>query len=327
MPRSSQARRSFNRISGILLFVVIVLLAVWLDTRQKLLDVTQRECLTYDKAPASAATGRSGQHAVPIMSWQDKPWRIMVSPKHKLIFCSMYKVASTQFDTLFHRLWDNPYWNNFYQQDFSKGNHWFKNYTLEMFNPLDRNASKMMTDPSWYKAIFVRDPLDRLLSGFQDKCLRPGKNAPHCPAKGEENRTSLSKVVDALWNKLYGGNWEKHIREMDNHFLSQAVYCGSNRFLPYFNYVGVFDKTNLADQAFEMMKEVGIEEYMNGWGRHHNESLFVSPIKEKGFDSTEAKLRHFFPPKLAAKARDLYQVDYELFSQVISPPSWASYEG
>jgi hypothetical protein len=59
--------------------------------------------------------------------------------------------------------------------------------TLRMYTPYPANASALLHDRQWRKAIMVRDPLDRLLSGVLDKCVRrlftqaDGTVADHCP--------------------------------------------------------------------------------------------------------------------------------------------------
>jgi hypothetical protein len=97
----------------------------------------------------------------------------IVDEDHKLLFFSTPKVACTTFKFLFRRIagvkdWDvqgggdeknnlphNPQYNNL---------KYLWDYPIE-------EANEMMTDPTWTKAIFVRDPKTRFLSAFLDKAV------------------------------------------------------------------------------------------------------------------------------------------------------------
>lgn len=96
----------------------------------------------------------------------------IVDEKHKLIFFSVPKVACTSFKFLFRRIMGAPDWD--LQDDIHQRNlpHNPEHNNLKYLWDYDpETASKMMTDPEWTRAIFVREPKERFLSAFLDKAM------------------------------------------------------------------------------------------------------------------------------------------------------------
>jgi len=129
---------------------------------------------------------------------------ILVVPKLKLIFCFIPKVACTQFNRLMndlngmtHRLGENcgnhdPIFASSVRYRHSIGNAW---------------SWDLMEDPSWTKAVFLRDPLERLVSAHRSKCEND-----ECGGCLEHNFTK-GIMEDLLVN--------------DNmHYLPQRHFCG-----------------------------------------------------------------------------------------------------
>jgi len=97
--------------------------------------------------------------------WWEKP---VVIEEYKLIFFSIPKVSCTQWKLLFHRMMGLRY-------KLHKGERMttFQNPALnKLINLGDypiHQAEKMMNSPSWTKAIFVREPKERIASAFLNK--------------------------------------------------------------------------------------------------------------------------------------------------------------
>lgn len=103
--------------------------------------------------PASwdATGGNSWTHAV-------------VLEEHKLIFCAMPKCGSTQWRKMLRRL--NGAEKNYLTRD----PHNPAANGLQLLNKLPLSkVEELINDPEYTKAVFVRSPLTRLLSGFRDK--------------------------------------------------------------------------------------------------------------------------------------------------------------
>ena len=93
---------------------------------------------------------------------------LIVSEKHRFIFCAIPKVATTQFKQLFLRLngdtnWakGDPHFHKLHDRDI---------YLKMMMHPHSSGSvAQLLKDPTYFKAVFFRDPLTRLLSAYLSK--------------------------------------------------------------------------------------------------------------------------------------------------------------
>ena len=169
----------------------------------------------------------------------------IVDEDHKLIFFTVPKVACTTFKFLFRRIagvkdWDyqdgaqaknlphNPKFNNL---------NYLYHYSLE-------EANRMMTDPSWTRAIFVRDPKIRFLSAFLDKAVGNYGSfvanvccpeAKQCQAKHtttnpdtentEQQQTMMKMSVLEIIQKCQVTTWDSRRKEMSASWLDDQTCC------------------------------------------------------------------------------------------------------
>lgn len=85
----------------------------------------------------------------------------------KLLFFTVPKNSCTEWKRLFWRMMKHPQWKSYGMEahDPSKnGLQFLDHYPL-------KKQKDMMMSPEWSKAIFVREPLERLLSAFIEKGL------------------------------------------------------------------------------------------------------------------------------------------------------------
>lgn len=155
----------------------------------------------------------------------------IVDEEHNLIFFTVPKVACTTFKFLFRRIagvedWDfqdgadaknlphNPRFNNL---------KYLYHYSLE-------EASTMMTDPSWTKAIFVRDPKTRFLSAFLDKAVGNYGSfianfccteAKKCTEEKFDRRTSVLKAI----KQCQVPAWDSRRKELTATWLDDQTCC------------------------------------------------------------------------------------------------------
>jgi len=90
------------------------------------------------------------------------------------------------------------------------------NYKSTMFNNFTAaDLEEALNDPAWTKATFLRDPLERLMSAYQSKCVEP-MDCGGC--EGLENRGSIKPDISELADIIqYSSN---------AHFLPQSSLCG-----------------------------------------------------------------------------------------------------
>jgi hypothetical protein len=94
----------------------------------------------------------------------------IIIPQYKLVFFSVPKVACTTFKFLFRRMMGVKDWKN---QDYSLvlPHNPKYNQLKYLWDYSPEEANRMMTSPDWTRAVFVRDPKQRLLSAFLDKAI------------------------------------------------------------------------------------------------------------------------------------------------------------
>jgi hypothetical protein len=186
-----------------------------------------------------------------------------------------------------------------------------------------------MTSPNWTRAIFVRDPMERLLSGFLDKAYGSERYiSRHCcwdrnvTSPLYLNNSAYLKQCQILQRLEPNGplptpqdfpfqTFVEAFMEQckDPHWLPQ-----SNRIKPrnwkYINFVGHFE--SLEEDARSLLEKIGAwQEYgATGWGVHGNLSFFQ---KNFAHHSTSAKSRQedFYTPQILEPVLQYLQPDYD----------------
>jgi hypothetical protein len=126
-------------------------------------------------------------------AWDGAP---VVLEDYKLLFFTTPKVGCTVWKQLFRRVSGYADWqmqgdNSAQHQNPKELPHNpFQNGLNYLYHYPPHIADRMLTDPTWTRAIFVRDPKERLLSAYLDKAVgEQGKYVKHhCCPKGERGQ-------------------------------------------------------------------------------------------------------------------------------------------
>jgi len=275
--------------------------------------------------------------------WDNDP---IVIESHKLLFFTVPKNACTTFKRLFRRMLGYENWLKVSAHDPAKnGLKYLGKYSREQ-------QEEFMTSPSWTRAIFVRDPLERTLSAYMDKALKttyhywkPPVNGAYikricCNMLPKSNKTSVSFdscKAPPLWpykTNLTIDNFpfETFVKEMlvkcsDPHWRPQYKRM-SIRNWKYINFVGRFE--NKKADTHRLLKKIGaFEEFgASGWGEDENGNLtlpiFGSNLAPHATDSGTKMSKHYTDEvrKLVFK---YYRMDYTLklfnFTRPKLPPT------
>jgi hypothetical protein len=194
---------------------------------------------------------------------------MFVVPKYKLVFHAMPKVACTEWKTLFRRMMghkDLPIKGNIH---FADENYTFSNLSKE-------EQDEILNDPTWTKAVFFREPKERILSAFLNKFVHADYFARKC-CKGVTKEKCLQMVNNDA-NFMYF--LRKGLTCKDPHWLPQTEVLYPPM-LPHVNYIGYFH--TLAQDSERLLKQLinvdtnhtAWEEYgMRGWGEN-GDSAFM----------------------------------------------------
>ena len=176
-------------------------------------------------------------------------------------------------------------------------------------------ALYMLTDPEWTRAIFVRDPKERLLSAYLDKAAKKhGLYVDrHCCHTDLEKNNSCGKIASRSLSDFI-----RVIREQcccDAHWKPQGKRIDSELW-EYVNFVGYFDSMASVSKRMLMRLGGGAWEKFGaaGWGEFQNESIFVESSRAKHRTGAGDKLSKYFnDSKLEDLVLDFYSSDYERF--------------
>uniref|UniRef100_A0A7S2BLB1 Sulfotransferase domain-containing protein n=1 Tax=Alexandrium andersonii TaxID=327968 RepID=A0A7S2BLB1_9DINO len=185
------------------------------------------------------------------------------------------------------------------------------------------DAEAVFANPNSTRIVFVREPLDRLLSGFLDKCSARKANLVRRHRMGGspyQNHCSLrlspeqppgfpfSQVVE--W--LKAGN---SFRDTNPHFSLQASHCELRDRLQEYNVIGLFRHERFSqDSRCVAERAAGL--------RSLNATAIFRDVKDS---ENQAKrrtetLKKFYTKEFARLVMDHFEEDYRLFN--IPRPTW-----
>jgi len=175
-----------------------------------------------------------------------------VLEEYKLIFVSIPKVACSEWKRMFMRMLGNPLWCkirgiNAHDPD-------VHNIPYLSQYPVDV-ASQMMISPEWTKAVFVREPKERILSAFLDKSV---KEKWFFKNKCCEQLDDPEVVTDCVNKSQSFASFLHYVTKFPDkctnvHWEAQALKIDS-KWWPYFNFIGY--QHNLQQDAKRLLSHV-----------------------------------------------------------------------
>ena len=250
--------------------------------------------------------------------WDSAPY---ILERHKLLFFTVPKNSCTEWKRLLRRMTGIKDWKSY-------GVRTVHDPTRNGIKRLDQISEEeqyeIMTSPNWTRAIFVRDPLERLLSAFIDKGIRTWHIEEGC-CRGyqlKQNNTLRQQQCQLLKSLK-----QNHTHPTMEQFTFEtfvegfASQCDDPHWAPqsqklkpsnwqFINFVGQFH--SLEHDARCLLEKVGAwEEYgSNGWGEHGNLSLFQRNTATHR-TSARDKMAEFFTPQVLQKAAAYVNPDFE----------------
>jgi len=245
----------------------------------------------------------------------------IVLEQYKLVFCFIPKIGCTIFKQLFRRMEGKANWrlDPHYMGDLK---------TLRNYNA--STVVEMMTSPDWTRAIFFRDPKERLLSSFLDKALSNHGYylAARCCVcnEGEVGCTVELDIANLKRNKWVNGECMNKLQTFEN-FLSHLEKesnsgCATDphwrpqteriddKFIPYINFIGHMDTVSADTER--LLRQVGAWHPYGavGWGKNQSEAVFQSKSASIRVSEAKLKLGQYYTPELEERAEKLYVKDY-----------------
>ena len=235
-------------------------------------------------------------------NWDGAP---IVIPQYKLIFFTTAKVGCTVWKQLFRRIMGEADWN---QQNTGQLLPWNPevNGLRYLYDYNRTEASRLLTDPTWVRAVIVRDPKTRFLSAWLDKVRgNPDyTNRACCPTRRQcvHHNTTLAEFLP-LARTCDNAHWMPQARRMEAKYWETI------------NFVGHME--TIAHDAEQLLRRVGAwEDYgQSGWGPTGNASMFAatehdSTGRQHATHAVE-KLRLYYTPELEQLVDEFYAEDYQ----------------
>lgn len=167
---------------------------------------------------------------------------------------------------------------------------------------------RLLRDPGVFKAVFYRDPLERFLSGYLDKCGK-GRVKVYCRTVFGSEETTFEEAVRVLRTLDPVG--------LDGHFHRQSDFCGGlKRYLPHFQYVAQLHPSTSRERVGRMLEVTNLTS-------RQFDALFPpnDGTRDDGHATdADAKLVEYYSkPEYVGAVVDYFFDDYVLFQIPLQP--------
>ena len=226
---------------------------------------------------------------------------ILVSHEHKLFVCYILKNAATEWIklafNLSQRVYDDDYW-------------YHRTLHTQTLEPMGRNISSLSSvcSEDWARLVTLREPHERLLSAYLDKCLA-SRETPCLNAM--DLRLPVPAFVD--WVRLLTP--AQVLYASNHHFMLQSEFCGINAGLMSSFYTTVLDMSDSKHFAPRVRRILSAHGLTNSTmdeffplERHDADDPHVS--------SAGTKLCSYYDRATWNIVTQLYQVDVEMYESL-----------
>lgn len=225
---------------------------------------------------------------------------VIVVKKHKLLMVAIPKSGCTSLKMLLRRMSGKDDYMSM------KDVHSYEKSGLDVWNDCSKSEKhEILNSPEWTRAVFVRNPKERLLSAFLNKVRDTSFAARRCC------KQSSFRACQSFMEISFTNFFEIARLCDERHWANQASIIGTN-ILKKINFVGHLE-TIQNDTKRLLTKMKLYEKYgKDGWGKFRNQSIFS--YKGNGqHHSTSAKeyLKEYYTPKLEKEVERYYEEDYK----------------
>jgi len=239
----------------------------------------------------------------------------VVIEKYKLVFFPVAKVASTEWVRMLVRMESRSDWCS----------SWIHrphvNKLKRLFDYPIADAQEMMSSPDWTKAVFVRNPHERVLSAFLDKAVKNSKRFIEGPCQNYANNGG--DIAACIQNHKGFDFFLRNITVVvpGNEHWSPIYDHIDAKWWPQMNFIGYFE--NLRDDAENLLKLIHSNDRVSAWdqwgktGWSDNErnctglgdQPFLGMKDKQHGTGARAKLINYYTPDLDAFVNEKYAND------------------
>jgi len=167
-------------------------------------------------------------------------------------------------------------------------------------------ASQVFSDNTAIRAVFIRDPLERFLSAFLNKC--DGRGDSNCL-----QNTDGKPFAIAIQNSV-----KMAMPWSNTHWNLQSEHCELQKRIHEYNFISLMQPSTFTDNAMCLMSLGNLTQYASNAIGELTFTTQVNPtLKTKNHFSA---LKKFYTPEAARAVMELYKTDYDLFK--VPEPAW-----
>ena len=266
-----------------------------------------------------------------------------------LKFCSIGKNGCTEWRGIFKALNAHEYCNH------SNDTEWKNNGGSNSHCKESKLHTNVKLDDGTIdgvpRTVFLRDPLERLLSGYLDKCVKSNirKSQGHCEPNvvfGMDHLQSKTKsaptdnmgrsipdmtlVVNELEREMFATYVDLLPLKWNVHFVPQAFTCDLYRTIDTYDFVGIMGKRFMSELNRMATRYGGILPNVLDDAFHYrtklaNETLFATTtnVGADNAHGTQApsKVYQYYSPRSIRRALEYLSIDYVMLG--FDVPDWA----
>lgn len=231
----------------------------------------------------------------------------IVVEKYKLIFFTVQKTGCTVWKQLARRMMGLDDWRT---------GPTYPNKNTGLSYLYDYNitrANELMNDPTYTRAVFVRDPKERFVSAFLDKAINTDYVSKKCCRRMKDRRKKQHCIRESKNFTTFLLETSKNCK--DTHWGPQSSRI-QEKYLETLDFVGHLETA--ARDARLLLERIGAweEHGKSGWGKFQNESIFQSNsnvIHKTGNGTKDSfgRLAQYFTPETEPVIERRFFEDYK----------------
>ena len=193
-----------------------------------------------------------------------------------------------------------------------------------------RYKSPPFNDTNVHKSVFLRDPLERFLSAFLDKCVHKNrKTEQHCEplavflsdhTKEQDDLVSELLKHAVPFFEAYVDTFPLH---WNLHFFPQSFFCDLARDIGNYQFVGQMGDS-FKESLIEWGERYHISQHVdNAFHTIHNDTTNARDLEQRQKRSRKAstEILKYFSAKTVQRLLEIYSIDYVRLGLPI--PTWA----
>jgi len=255
---------------------------------------------------------------------------IFVDEDNKFAFCTIQKNGCSTWTAYLHRIMHDNYNNHAPQFGVPGQSIEALQARHNVTDPKDQTAmDAFLLDPTTTVAVFVRDPLARLVSGYRNKCFDSNCSNGFCSSRAYHGIPQGQQVT---FRQHVDWFLSKDPRHTDGHWQLQSEHCGldgnktGNAILTkYYNFVALMTAETLAQDAECLTEIAHVDRYNvhNDTDRSH--PFWVhDPIPKDQYEHSNSEeeeyLKKYYTQDMVEHVMEHMRQDYQVFQ--IPRPSW-----